>query len=126
MSTRPAQESRNRRELLAGNCGRCSDYQRTGDLGRGQEPFTWLSDDGSDESNVSLEDDLKQLQRRREAVRFEVHALEGTRWTVLMSGSVRIIYVECDTRLSKVRALLQWVPGDTAQIHEEPLEPPLG
>ncbi|HEX7003526.1 MAG TPA: hypothetical protein VF168_05020 [Trueperaceae bacterium] len=102
---------RDRREVLAGNRGRCSDYQTTSLFGREREPFTWLSDGGPTEDS-SLENLLHEYMSGSAIVRFEALELQDEDWAVQLSGNVRILYVEFDGRISKVRALLQWVPEE--------------
>ncbi|MEX2542399.1 MAG: hypothetical protein WD314_11350 [Trueperaceae bacterium] len=98
------------KEMLAGNQGQCTDYRRATDFGRGREPFTWLSSDGDEDSNLTLAARLRDFKRSREAVGFEAWELEDERWRVVFGGAVVVIYVEMDARLPKVRALLQWAP----------------
>ena len=98
------------REVLAGNNGRCSGYKRTDAFGHAREPFTWLSDDALDVDNEAIAEELRSLQRSRAAAKFEAWEVEDEMWQMIHSGRVNVLYVELDSRISKVRALLQWVP----------------
>lgn len=100
-----------KKEMLAGNRGNCADYKRSHDFGRAREPFTWMSSDDSEEANELLESQLQDYQRSGEPVRFEAWEAEDGRWQMAFTAEVRVLYVEIDTRLPKVRALLQLIPA---------------
>lgn len=116
-------ESELQREVLAGKNGRCSGYKRTDTFGHAREPFTWLSDDGSEDQNQLIADELRALQRNHAVAEFEVWEAEDEMWHMIQSGGVHVLYVEMDVRISKVRALLQWAAVSSGEDLETPSRP---
>ena len=106
-------ESTGQRELLAGYQGSCIDYRRTSDFGRAREPFTWLSDQAPDDTTREVAAALQECMHSREAVWFEVRERDEEEWRVKFSGKVHVLYADLDSRLLKVRAILQWAPAAT-------------
>lgn len=116
MTTEVELDGAGQRQLLAGFHGSCSDYLRTGDFGREREPFTWLSASGPDDTTNEVAAALQEFMHERSAVSFEAWELEDEEWRVQFSGKVRVLYAELDSRLLKVRALLQWAPVDSGSV----------